>query len=200
MAKRKELSLEIIEKGLKDEDCGVRAAAMNACQGKDVPLEIIEKGLKDEDWRVRAAAMNACRGKDVPLEIIEKGLKDEDCDVRAAAMNACQKCGYELPLIRELEPPEMVYKKCVGGVIVVATIPEDAQVRGNINGKCRANKAVIVDIIGDFAGEKVGISVWDRTTTYFIGDEIIVDDFDYSSAECSTGFHFFCTRELAEAY
>ena len=33
---------------------------------KDIPLEIIERGLKDDDWRVRQAAMNACQGKDIP--------------------------------------------------------------------------------------------------------------------------------------
>ena len=44
-------SVEVIEQGLKDEDCDVRAAAMNACQGREVPVEVIEQGLKDEDWR-----------------------------------------------------------------------------------------------------------------------------------------------------
>lgn len=32
---------------------------------KELSIETIERGLKDEDWRVRAAAMNACNGKDV---------------------------------------------------------------------------------------------------------------------------------------
>ena len=173
---------------------------MNACQGKDVPLETIERGLKDPDWKVRTAAMNACQGKDVPLETIERWLKDPDWKVRTAAMNACQKKGYPLPIIRTFEPPEKVYKKCVGGVIVVATIPKDAQVRGVSNGKCRTNKANIVEVIGEFCGEKVGISIYDRTTTYFAGDEVIIDDFDYSNEECSTGFHFFCQKELAENY
>ena len=44
---RKELTLEVIERWLKDPDCDVRAAAMNACQGKDVPLEVIERWLKE---------------------------------------------------------------------------------------------------------------------------------------------------------
>jgi len=225
----KDVPLDIIERGLKDEDCDVRTAAMNACQGKDVPLDIIERGLKDEDWHVRTAAMNACQGKDVPLDIIEKWLKDEDCDVRAAAMNACQgrdvpldviekwlkdadwhvrtaamnaciKNGFGVPIIREIEPPEKVYKKCLGDVIVVAEIPADAQIRGDSYGKCRSNKAVIVDIIGNLGGAKVGISTYDHKTTYFIGDEIEVEDFDYGFHTCSTGFHFFCTREQAERY
>lgn len=31
---------------------------------KNLSLSTIEKGLKDEDWRVRAAAMNACQGRE----------------------------------------------------------------------------------------------------------------------------------------
>ena len=138
--------------------------------------------------------------KKLSLEVIEKWLKDDDWRVRQAAMNACQKVGIPIPTIRTVEPPQKVYKKCVGGVIVVAEIPKDAQVRGKTTGKCRTNKAKIVDIIGDFAGEKVGISIWDKTTTYFIGDDVIIDDFNMSNEECSTGFHFFCTLEQAKEY
>ncbi len=167
---------------------------------KNIPLEVIKRGLKDSDWRVRAAAMNACAGKDVPLEVIERWLKDSDCDVRAAAMNACKSSGIEIPLIRVIEPPNRVYKKCVGDVIVVAEIPTDAQVRGGFGRKCRTNKAKIVEIIGDFCGEPVGISIYDRTTTYYAGDEVEIEDFDYSYEECSAGFHFFCSIEEARAY
>lgn len=142
--------------------------------------------------------------KDVPLEVIERWLKDSDSDVREAAMNAwvkaCKILGIPVSTIRTVEPPERVYKKCIGGVIVVASIPKDAQVRGKEDGKCRANKALIVDVIGDLCGEPVGISIFDRTTTYYVGDEIEIDNFDLSDKECSTGFHFFCTKELAEKY
>ena len=167
---------------------------------KDVPLEVIERGLKDGDCDVRQAAMNACQGKDVPLEVIERGLKDDDWRVRQAAIRYCEQRGIEIPAIRTIEPPEKVYKKCLDGVIVVATIPYDAEVRGSYNGKCRTNKAKIVDIIGDFCGEKIGFSTYDYTTTYFIGDEVVIDDFDKSFEECSTGFHFFCTLEQAQDY
>ena len=167
---------------------------------KDVPLDTIERGLRDGDCDVRAAAMNACQGKDVPLDTIERGLRDGDWRVRAAAMKICQENGIPVPVIRRFEPPELVYKKCVANVIVVAKIPPDAQVRGQVGKKCRADKATIVDIIGDFCGEKVGISIHDMTTAYFIGDEVVIDDFDQSDEECSTGFHFFCTREEAERY
>ena len=138
--------------------------------------------------------------KKLSIEVIEKWLKDSDWDVRVAAMNACKENGIPIPTIRTIEPPQKVYKKCIGGVIVVAEIPKDAQVRGKANGKCRANKAKIVDIIGDIAGEKVGVSIHDKTTTYFIGDNVKIDDFDMSDEECSTGFHFFCTLKQAEQY
>ena len=193
-------SLEVIERWLKDDDCDVRAAAMNACQGREVPLEVIEQGLKDDDCDVRAAAMNACQGREVPLEVIEQGLKDDDCDVRAAAMNACKVNNMPIPVIRTIEPPKLVYKKCVGGIIVVASIPQDAQVRGSIGHKCRASKAVIKEIIGDLCGERVGISKYDLRTLYYAGDEVEIDNFDFSNEECSTGFHFFCTIEEARSY
>ena len=167
---KKMIPLEVIECGLKDSDCDVRSAAMNACQGREVPLDVIERGLKDSDWRVRVSACKIAK---------ERG------------MNVCY---------RSFEPPALVYKKCEAGVIVVARIPKDAEVRGTINGKCRANRAEIVDVIGTFCGEPVGVSKYDGTTWYYPGDVVEVDDFDYSDAKCSTGFHFFCTREQAEEY
>ena len=167
---------------------------------KQIPLEVIERGLHDADCDVRAAAMNACQGKDVPLEVIERGLHDADCDVRTAAMKLYEDRGIELPPTRTFEPPERVYKKCVGSVIVVAEIPKDAHVRGKEGRKCRASKAKIIEVIGDYCGEPVGISVYDKTTTYYPGDEIEIDNFDLSDEECSFGFHFFCTIEEAKRY
>ena len=196
----KDVPLDVIERWIRDDDCDVWAAAMNACQGKDVPLDVIERWIRDDDWCVRAAAMNACQGKDVPLDVIERGIRDDDCDVRAAAMKLCEKSGIQIPIIRTFEPPHLVYKRCCDDVIIVAEIPKDAQVRGSYGHKCRANKAIVKDVIGDFGGESVGISIYDQTTTYYAGDEVEIENFDMSDKECSTGFHFFCTREEAESY
>ena len=199
---RSDVPIEVIDRWLKDQDSDVRAAAMNAVQGRsDVPIEVIDRGLKDQDWRVRAAAMNAVQGRsDVPIEVIDRGLKDQDWRVRAAAMKWYESNGINPPIVRTIEPPKLVYKKCVADVIVIAEIPLDAQVRGSAGNKCRASKATIVDIIGDFAGEKVGISKYDNRTVYFIGDEVEISGFDYSDEECSTGFHFFCALEEAQNY
>ena len=115
-------------------------------------------------------------------------------------MHIYKERGITVPVSRSFEPPERVYKKCVANVIVIAEIPKDAHVRGQEGHKCRASKARIVEVVGDFCGEPVGISVYDRTTTYYAGDEIEIDDFDLSDEECSQGFHFFCTRAEAERY
>lgn len=223
----KNIPLEIFWKGLNDEDAEVRVAAMEACQGIDIPLKTIQKWFDSDNWQVRVAAMRACEEKEVSLKTIQKGLMDRSPEVRSAAILVCEKkeislndiqqllkdkdawkvreiirkiCkvrGIEIPLYRSIEPPAKVYKKCLGDVVVVATIPDDAEIRGRFNGKCRTNKAKIVDIIGDISGEKIGISVWDKKTIYRIGDKIEITDFDKSDEECSTGFHFFCTKEQA---
>ena len=167
---------------------------------KLIPLESIQQGLKDLDCDVRAAALNACQGREVSLDIIQQGLKDPDWSVRAAALNACQEKGIPIPVTRTIDPPDLVYKRCLAGVIIVAEIPKDANVRGSFGRKCRADKAIIKEVIGDFFGEPVGISIYDKKTTYYAGDVIEIENFDYSDEECSTGFHFFCTKEEAENY
>ena len=201
MNMKQEFSIDVIKRWMNDYNSDVRAPAMWACVGRtDVPLAVIERGLKDKDCDVRVAAMQACVGRtDVPLAVIERGLKDEDWRVRSAAMNACKGRDDE-SLIRTFEPPERVYKKCLGDVIVVAEIPKDAQIRGYAGGKGRTNKAKIVDVIGTFGGEKVGISIFDKSKTYFIGDDVEIKDFDFSTEECSTGFHFFSTLVQAIEY
>ena len=165
-----------------------------------ISFETIQQWLKDPDFDVRTAAMNACQGREVPLEIIQQGLKDPYCDVRTAAMNACKERGIDLPILRTIEPPETVYKKCKFGVLICATIPFDAQIRGAYGQECRASKAVITDVIGSVRGEPVGISEYDGRTTYYAGNEVEIEDFDFSDKKYAAGFHFFCTREEAENY
>ena len=140
--------------------------------------------------------------KQLSIDIIKQGLADSDYDVRTAAMKYIKNNKIEnvYTPYRAIEPSEKVYKKCMGDVIIVATIPDDAEVRGSYSSKCRTNKAKIIDIIGTFGGVQVGVSVWDMTTTYFIGDDVYIDNFDLSDEKCSTGFHFFCDIEQAKNY
>ena len=199
---RDDIPLEWIEKRLGDDSWGVREAALSVCAGRnDISLEWIEDGLNDTNAIVRLAATNACIGRDdIPLEWIEKMFNDSRRSVQLAAMQYLKAKNFPIPFKRTFEPPDVVYKKCINGVIVCAEIPADAQVRGAEGHKCRTDKAKIIDIIGDFYGEQVGVSTYDCSTLYFVGDEIEIEDFDCGDVECSTGFHFFCTKEEAENY
>ena len=193
------LKIETIKKMINDSDCDVRAAAMKICKDRnDVPVEFIEKGLCDPDYYVRIAAMKAGQNRlDVPFDLIEKGMRDPDWRVRQAAMEAYM--GREdAPPSRTFDPPEKVYKTCVGGVIVVAHIPKDAHVRGFIGNKCRASKAKILDVIGDLYGERVGVSFHNPMVEYRVGDVVEIKNFDLSDARCSNGFHFYCTLDEAK--
>ena len=168
-------------------------------------LELAKLWIRDGDWRVRQAALELVKVcADIPatevLELAKLGIRDGDSDVRQAALELYQAHEIEIPTIRTSEPPHTVYKKCLLGVIVCATIPDDAQVRGSEGAKCRTNKAAITKVIGDVCGEPVGISWHDKRTLYYEGDEIEIEDFDYSNTECSTGFHFFYTLQEAKNY
>lgn len=199
---RSDVPMSWIEQGLNDGCYGVELSAIDACTGRrDIPLEVIERWIKQSGWIFPTAALNACIGRtDVPLEWIEQGFQNEDFMVRTAAMQAYNQRGISIPPSRDFEPPARVYKKCLESVIVVAEIPKDAHVRGYNNESFRASKAVIKDVIGDFLGEKVGISCWDKTTLYYPGDEVSVENFDLDTDLFSSGFHFFCTLEEAKDY
>lgn len=171
---------------------------MNACQDRDVPIYLIEKGIMDTDCGVKEAALYACCGRSVPSSFLEIGLGYETHTVQEASIAAYKSNNIPLPIIRTIEPPELVYKKCRGGIIVAAHIPEDAQIRGDFRGMYRSNKAVIKDIIGDIHGEKVGISLHDCKTLYYAGQEVEIKDFDFSDFVYKTGFHFFTTLEEAQ--
>lgn len=83
---------------------------------------------------------------------------------------------------------------------MVAHIPKDAHVRGRNGEKCRASKAEIVDIVGDLYGERVGVSSYDPTIEYHIGDVVEIKNFGLSDDPYSSGFHFFCSLEEAKGY
>ena len=89
------------------------------------------------------------------------------------------------------------WKKCANGVLVKLLIPEDAKRSSATSRKCRASKAIVLDVIG---AEK-GISMTNPHFVYEAGKEVLPDSFDdYRWNECSHGIHFFLTRKAAEQY
>jgi hypothetical protein len=89
------------------------------------------------------------------------------------------------------------WKKCANGVLVKLLIPEDAKRSSATSRKCRASKAVVLEVIG---AEKA-ISMTNPHFVYEVGKEVLPDSFDdYRWNECSHGIHFFLTRKEAEQY
>jgi hypothetical protein len=85
------------------------------------------------------------------------------------------------------------YKKLSDGSICVLSIPKGAIVFSINGSKCRTNKAKVL--------EGGGVSRYDNEFTYEKGKTYEIKDFDLAyNEECSTGIHFFKTKEEAEDY
>ena len=95
------------------------------------------------------------------------------------------------------------YKKA-RGKIVKLLIPEDAKRSSATSRKCRCSKATVLSITnidGSETDENAVKSDRCEDFCYEVGKEVKVDDFDENRwNECSTGIHFFITREEAVQY
>lgn len=92
----------------------------------------------------------------------------------------------------------MDIKKCIGNTIITLEIPKGAIVYSINNSDCRTDKAKVIDMSDD---KKIAYSDFDDSFAYELGKEIEIEDFDLRyNVECSTGIHFFRTREEAESY
>ena len=89
------------------------------------------------------------------------------------------------------------WKQCKNRVIVKLLIPEDAQRSSGTSRKCRASKAVVLEVFG----ANKGFSNYDSGFVYELGKTMIPDGFDENRwEECGKGIHFFITKGEAEAY
>ena len=88
--------------------------------------------------------------------------------------------------------------------IVELLIPEDARRCSATSRKCRCDKAKVLSITkidGTSDGVDTVYSKYDETFAYKIGETVEVKDFDDNRwNECSTGIHFFITRQEAVKY
>lgn len=96
----------------------------------------------------------------------------------------------------------VAWKKCRNGKIVKLLVPEDAK-RSSAGGtKCRCSKAIVLDI-EDRDGKLVSeaVSMYDRSFIYKKGETVEAPNFDEDHwNECSSGIHFFISKEQAIKY
>ena len=96
------------------------------------------------------------------------------------------------------------FKKCRNNKIVKLEIPSDSLRCSATGRKCRCSKAKVISITnldGTNANINVAISNNDPNFIYKVSETIEVRDFDTNRwNECSTGIHFFITRQEAVDY
>ena len=98
----------------------------------------------------------------------------------------------------------VAFKKVKDDYIVELLIPEDARRCSATSEKCRCDKAKVLSITkldGTSDGVDTVYSTHDEAFAYKIGEIVEVKDFDDNRwNECSTGIHFFVTRQEAVEY
>lgn len=158
--------------------------------------------------------------KDTVEEAIKQGanLSKADlreADLRGADLSEADLRGADLEGIKynentafyALQCPEtgsfVGYKICEDGRIVKLLITEDSKRSSATTRKCRASKVKVLEITNIENTEKFEIakSKRDSNFEYKVGETIEIKDFDENRwKECSTGIHFFLTRDEAVQY
>ena len=122
-------------------------------------------------------------------------------DLRGADLSEAK---IDWPLVCPEKGSFIGYKRCRGGLIVELEIPEDALRSSATTRKCRCSKAKVLSITnldGSKSESTEAASNRDSSFVYKIGETVEVTNFDPNRwNECSTGIHFFVTREEAVDY
>lgn len=117
--------------------------------------------------------------------------------------NLCSAENLNIPLACPDTGSFIGWKKA-SGLIVKLLIPSDAKRLSATGRKCRCNKSKVLEIqnLDGSMAEVLDVrSGYDPNFNYRLGSVVKVDDFDENRwYECSTGIHFFITREEAVAY
>jgi hypothetical protein len=116
-------------------------------------------------------------------------------DLSRADLSGANLSGAKLPVFQIPQGETLtVFKKLSSGVIAKLLVPAEARRTATpIGRKCRAEWVEVL--------EGTGVSGHDNTTAYSPGTIVRPDKYDDDiRVECTSGIHFFLTREEAEAY
>ena len=135
-----------------------------------------------------------------------------DADLSCANLSCANLWSTDLSCVKNIFFPMacpekgsfIAFKKVKDDYIVELLIPEDARRCSATSRKCRCDKAKVLSITKlDGTSDSVDTvySTHDEAFTYKIGEIVEVKDFDDNRwNECSTGIHFFITRQEAVKY
>ena len=162
------------------------------------------KGVRANLWGADLSGADL-RGADL------SGANLSDADLRGANLWYANLSGTNLwnakidfPIACPEKGSFIAFKKVKDDYIVELLIPEDARRCSATSNKCRCDKAKVLSITklnGTSDGVDTVYSKYDETFVYKIGEIVEVKDFDNNRwNECSTGIHFFITRQKAVNY
>ena len=118
--------------------------------------------------------------------------------------NLSEAKNINYPIVCPEKGSFIAFKKASGDFIVELEIPEDAKRCSATTRKCRCSKARVVSITNPDGTETEVTSVaskLDAGFVYKVGEVVEVPNFDENRwNECSSGIHFFITRQEAVDY
>ena len=178
-------------------DADLRRANLSDANLSDADLRranLIDANLSNADLR-RANLIDAnLRGVDLRcVNLSDADLSDADYN------NTTSFFALQCP-----EKGSFIGYKVAQGLIIELLITEDAQRSSATTRKCRCSKAKVICIThkdGSFADCDSVESDRDSRFIYKVGETVEVLDYDENRwNECSSGIHFFITREEAVKY
>lgn len=123
-------------------------------------------------------------------------------DLSGADLRSADLSGADLPDF-QLCPQEdsfTAYKK-VAGIIVLKLSILGKRTSSLVGRKCRTQKALVLSASNDAPKGAEFRSTHDPKFIYRVGEEVSVDNYNPDvRVECTTGIHFFMTKEEAEKY
>jgi hypothetical protein len=151
--------------------------------------------LRGADLRKAFASNISLTGADMTDAIIK------DMDLTDAELIGVKN--MECPLSCPEEGSFYGYKKLNDRYLITLLIPADAKRSSATSNKCRCSKAEVINIL-DLDTKELIEEVSSDTyvpITYKMGKKVYPDYFDeFRWNECSSGIHFFCSREDALNY
>ena len=174
----------------------LRSADLSGADLRDADLrgaDLSDADLSDAD--LRDAALRYADLRDADLRYADLRYADlRDADLRGVILyQVPPSCGSFIG-----------WKKVANNLIVKLKILEDAKRSSAFGRKCRCDKALVLDIQkinGEFANTSIAVSKYQKDFEYEIGEIVQVEDFDNNRFnECTSGIHFFITRDEAVNY
>ena len=163
--------------------------------------DLREAGLRRADLREADLQAAALQGADL------QGADLQGADLRGADLWGADNIpDYICPICCPEKGSFTGFKQAYWNnmpVIVELEISTEAKRSSATNRKCRCNKAKVLSITGlqGIAEFQKAHSRYDNDFIYEVGKTVIVDDYDDNRwNECSTGIHFFITRDEAVRY